>query len=873
MNLDFLEGKDVNSEIPILFDYIEAILAKEFSLNKIDSEMFTMSVILNRSGLAQDLLFLNTCRAELKEIPNLNMADLETDLREACKNKYISTGYRKPTEIKLSPKFKAIIEEAYILSKNYADCLSDEETPLTLLAPHHILLAINKHDEEITTKVFKEYGIKFNLLEKIFINKIDPHTLDSDGNPIENDRTSELPVPFQGEIKIINSLRNNNPISTPSELKTVSKYCENITEYVLKQGENLKIVGRDKELKTMFNTLVRKNKNNVILCGETGVGRTSLVYKLAQSIIEGSVPKNLVGKEIWSLNVGKLISGTKFRGDFEQRAFDLTTELNSHGNIILFIADIHSTSGAGDSAGSGMDLSSALKPMLQDGAVQVIGTTTFSDFKKKLESDTSITRKFQKIYIDETTADEAITILKQIKVGYEEHHNMIVSDELIDLTVRLSKRYITDSVLPSSAIDVLDTCGASIQKIQPKGTISKKQQTINKIESQLDELRKQKKDLMDDGKFDEVDQVNTNIQKLMSKLKETKTKPEKINSSVKKELKESDITNTISLITGIPVSKVSGSEVKNLMNLEKNLNSKVIGQEEAVKKVSESVILGRMGLRREMGTISTILAIGSTGVGKTHLAKRLAYEVFGSEDKMLRIDMSEFKESHSISKILGSPNGYADSENGSHILNKIKHNPFIVLLWDEVEKSTPEVINLLLQIFDSGFIHDSRGNKIDCRFTINLLTSNVGVKKSISLGKSIGYNNSPNADTIKSNSLLEKELKNHFSPEFLNRIDEIVYFNKLDNSNLGKIIKIELNEINKVLKKSNHKCSIHYGDDLIEFIINKIENENDMGARPINRCIKKEILTPISKLLMDETNNDGYQFKINVSNKNELIFK
>lgn len=617
------------------------------------------------------------------------------------------------------------------------------------------------------------------------------------------------------------------------------------------------IIGRDKEVKRIAQILSRKKKNNTIIVGDAGVGKSALVEKLAIMINDGSCPTNLLDKRIMSLDLTSLVAGTKYRGQFEERIKAILNELQDAPNVIVFIDEIHTMVGAGNASGS-MDAANILKPALARGEIQCIGATTFDEYKKNIEKDSALVRRFQKIILTEPTTDETIDILKNLKDSYEDYHMVEYQDNVIETIVSLSKRYITDKQFPDKAIDILDELGSE-KKINVKIPA-----IIEKLRNQSDLIKLDKQEMVRNQDYEKAAELRDNEKKVIKKLESEKKKwsvEQKLN---KKPVIIDDVYNIITEMTGVPITKLDTKETKNLLSLEKTISKNVIGQDNAVEIISKSIRRNRVGVRGSNKPIGSFMFLGSTGVGKTHLAKTLAKTLFGDPDKIVRVDMSEFMEKHNVSKLIGSPPGYVGFDEGGQLTEKIKNNPFSVVLFDEIEKGHKDVFNLLLQILDEGHLTDSFGRKINFTNTLIIMTSNIGAKKVSEFGGGIGFSDDSNNEKIK-DSIIRKSLKNQFTPEFLNRIDDVIVFDKLDNKSLKKIVQIELNILSERLTESNYEITFH--KTVVDEII-KRNSEEEYGARPIKRIIQNLCEDFISDNILtgDITKEMGIILKIKEGN-------
>lgn len=587
------------------------------------------------------------------------------------------------------------------------------------------------------------------------------------------------------------------------------------------------IVGRDKEVMRIAQILSRKKKNNVVVVGDAGVGKSALVEKLALLINEGNCPSNLLDKRIMSLDLTSLVAGTKYRGQFEERIKAILNELLDAPNVIVFIDEIHTMVGAGNASGS-MDAANILKPALARGEIQCIGATTFDEYKKNIEKDAALTRRFQKIILKEPTVPETIEILKNLKDSYEDFHRVIYEPDVIETIVGLCKRYVTDKQFPDKAIDVLDELGSE-KKINVKIPDS-----IEKLKKEVEVVRQEKLEVVKTQDYEQAARLRDEEKKVVGKLDRAKKKwndQQKIN---KKPISIDDVYNIITDMTGVPITKLDTKETKSLLNLEKTISKNVIGQDEAVEIISKSIRRNRVGVRGNSKPIGSFMFLGSTGVGKTHLAKTLANTLFGDPDKIIRVDMSEFMEKHNVSKLIGSPPGYVGYDEGGQLTEQIKNNPFSVILFDEIEKAHKDVFNLLLQILDEGHLTDSFGRKVNFTNTLIIMTSNVGAKRVSDFGGGVGFGSDEDQAKVK-DTIIRKSLKQQFAPEFLNRIDDIIVFNKLEKDSLKKIINLELNGLNERLKENNYEIEFH--NSVIDEILER-NSQEEYGARPIKRIIQ-----------------------------------
>jgi ATP-dependent Clp protease ATP-binding subunit ClpC len=608
------------------------------------------------------------------------------------------------------------------------------------------------------------------------------------------------------------------------------------------QGKLDPVIGREKEILRIAQILSRRKKNNPIILGGAGSGKTSIVEGLAILIFEGNCPRNLLDKRILSLDMTSIVAGTKYRGQFEERMKVIIEELQSNTNTIIFIDEIHTIVGAGNASGS-LDASNIFKPALARGEIQCIGATTLDEYRKNFEKDGALERRFQKVVIDGSSKKETLEIIKQSKLKYEEYHKVNYTDEVLISCVELADRYITDREFPDKAFDILDEVGARCQ------VDVKIPEIIEELKNAASEIKKEKVEVVRKQNFELAADLRDKEKKILNKLDEEKKKFEEDLMKNRKSVDSELVYEVVSNMTKIPVSKLTIDDTKSLVDLENVLNSSVIGQEEAVSKISKSIRRNRLGIKDPKRPIGSFIFLGSTGVGKTHLAKQLAKEIFGSEESLIRVDMSEYQEKISMTRLIGSSPGYVGYEEGGQLTEQVKNKPYSLVLFDEIEKAHKDIFSLLLQILDEGHITDSLGRKINFKNCLIIMTSNLGVKKIQDFGTGIGFS-SPNNEYIKEEmkkDILNKELKKFFAPEFLNRIDDTIVFNTLNEDHIRKIVKIELDKLFDRVKEL--KYNINYDNSLID-MISKAGFDESYGARPLKRAIQDKIEDFISEEIL-----------------------
>ena len=629
------------------------------------------------------------------------------------------------------------------------------------------------------------------------------------------------------------------------------------------EGKLDPVIGRDREILRIAQILSRRKKNNPIIIGEPGCGKTAIVDGLAMKIVSGDCPRNLVDKRIVNLDLTSVVAGTKYRGQFEERMKVIIEELHANPNIIVFIDEIHTLVGSGNSAGS-MDGSNIFKPALSRGELQCIGATTLDEFRKNIEKDGALERRFQKVMVEPSSVVETIQILKNIREKYENFHKVTYSDEIIETCVKLADRYITDREFPDKAFDIMDEVGARMQ------TELKVPEAIEELKKKAAEIREQKVDVVKKQNYEQAAQLRDKEKKLLDKLESEKRKFEEELQKDKQKITLEDLYDVVSNMTKIPVNKMSVDDAKALINLDKELIGKVIGQDAAVVKIAKAIKRNRLGIKDPNRPIGSFVFLGSTGVGKTHLAKQLAKEMFGSEDSLIRVDMSEYQEKHTVSKLVGAPPGYVGYEEGGQLTEKVKNKPYSVILFDEVEKAHKDVFTILLQILDDGHVTDSLGRKINFKNTLIILTSNLGVKKLQDFGTGIGFSSSTYGNEEAKKQVLMKEMKNFFSPEFLNRIDDTIVFNSLTPEDIKKITDIELKKL--VVRLKDMKYGISYDETLVEYLA-KVGFDELYGARPLKRAIQDKVEDLLSEEVLTGKMIEGKSYNIKVENEEIKIVK
>lgn len=623
------------------------------------------------------------------------------------------------------------------------------------------------------------------------------------------------------------------------------------------------VIGRSKEIQRVIEVLSRRTKNNPVLIGEPGVGKTAIAEGLAQQIINNEVPEILRDKRVMTLDMGTVVAGTKYRGEFEDRLKKVMDEIRQAGNIILFIDELHTLIGAGGAEGA-IDASNILKPSLARGELQCIGATTLDEYRKYIEKDAALERRFQPIQVDQPSADESIQILKGLRDRYEAHHRVSITDEAIEAAVKLSDRYISDRFLPDKAIDLIDEAGSKV-RLRSFTTPP----NLKELEQKLDEVRKEKDAAVQSQEFEKAASLRDTEQRLREQVEDTKKTWKEKQGQENSEVSVEDIAMVVSSWTGVPVSKIAQTETDKLLNMESILHSRVIGQDEAVVAVAKAVRRARAGLKDPKRPIGSFIFLGPTGVGKTELARALAESIFGDEEAMIRVDMSEYMEKHSTSRLVGSPPGYVGYDEGGQLTEKVRRKPYSVVLLDEIEKAHPDVFNILLQVLEDGRLTDSKGRTVDFRNTILIMTSNVGASE-LKRNKYVGFNvqdESQNHKDMKDKVM--GELKRAFRPEFINRIDEIIVFHSLEKKHLTDIVSLMSDQLTKRLKEQD--LSI----ELTDAAKAKVAEEGvdlEYGARPLRRAIQKHVEDRLSEELLRGNIDKGQHIVLDVED-GEFVVK
>ncbi|WP_027378607.1 ATP-dependent Clp protease ATP-binding subunit [Chryseobacterium daeguense] len=705
----------------------------------------------------------------------------------------------------------------------------------------HLLLGILYKYEDPTSNILGAYDIDYEGVSKEYQTMLKNSGQAPQMSAYDDDDEREE---FEQMRKPTGNLG-----SAKSKTPTLDNFGRDLTS-LARDGKLDPVIGREKEIERVSQILSRRKKNNPLLIGEPGVGKSAIAEGLALRIQQKKVSRVLYGKRVITLDLASLVAGTKYRGQFEERMKAIMTELEKNRDVILFIDELHTIVGAGSSTGS-LDASNMFKPALARGEIQCIGATTLDEYRQYIEKDGALERRFQKVMVEPTSIDETVQILNQIKDKYEEHHNVIYTPEAILACVNLTSRYITDRFLPDKAIDAMDEAGSRVYIKNMKVPTE-----IIDFEKKIEDIKELKQKAVKAQDYLEARKLKDEEERLQMELNSAQDKWDKDVKEKKETVTEENVAEVVSMMSGVPVTKVGKNELDKLAGMDGNLNGKVIGQEDAVKKVVKAIQRNRAGLKDPNRPIGTFIFLGTTGVGKTELAKVMARELFESDESLIRIDMSEYMEKFAVSRLVGAPPGYVGYEEGGQLTEAVRRKPYAVVLLDEIEKAHPDVFNILLQILDEGHVTDSLGRKIDFRNTIIILTSNIGTRDLKDFGDGVGFGTSAKKTSTDSRarSTIENALKKAFSPEFLNRIDDIVIFNSLEKDDIKRIIDLELNKLYTRLEKLGYKVELT--EEAKDFISEK-GWDKDFGARPLKRAIQKYIEDLLAEMLVNKQLNEG----------------
>ncbi len=731
--------------------------------------------------------------------------------------------------IPLTKQAEKVLKITYLEAKLYK---SD------VIGTEHLLLSLLRDDDNIAAQIMHQFNVHYDVVRNELDNIIS-------GKP------SAPPQAHQATEK------KQDKSKTP----VLDNFGRDLTKLAV-EGKLDPVVGREKEIERVAQVLSRRKKNNPVLIGEPGVGKTAIAEGLANRIVQKKVSRVLHDKRVVTLDLAALVAGTKYRGQFEERMKAVMNELEKAKNVILFIDELHTIVGAGGASGS-LDASNMFKPALSRGELQCIGATTLDEYRQYIEKDGALDRRFQKIMVDPTTVDETIQILKNIKHKYEEHHGVHYSDEAIVSAVRLSDRYITDRNLPDKAIDVMDEAGARVHLaniVVPK--------EILHLEEEIEKIKQSKNQVVKNQNFEEAARLRDLEKKLLSDLEIAKREWELKAQDTVYQVSEENVSNVVAMMTGIPVNKIAESESEKLLKMDTVLRTQIIGQDEALSQLTKAIRRTRAGLKDPRRPIGSFIFLGPTGVGKTEMAKALARYLFDSEDALIRIDMSEYMEKFSVSRLVGAPPGYVGYEEGGQLTEKVRRKPYAVVLLDEIEKAHPDVFNILLQVLDDGILTDSLGRRVDFKNTILIMTSNIGARDIKSSG-GFGFGDNTVQDKYKAmKNVIEEALKRVFNPEFLNRVDDTIVFHALEKSHIMQIIDIATKDLFKRMSSMN--ITIELNKQAKEFLVEK-GFDPAFGARPLRRALQKYVEDPVSEEILKGKFSDGSKIKVKFNKKTEQL--
>ncbi|MAI92244.1 MAG: Clp protease ClpC [Flavobacteriaceae bacterium] len=807
----------------------------------IGTEHLVLGLIRNGEGKAIDILnFLGIDLNELRrKIESLNPINFDNEIKESTKK-----------NLHLTRQAERALKTTFLEAKLFQS---------SIINTAHLLLCILRNENDPTAKIFNNMEINYNVVKdeyKSIIGKddfSDESSESSDGSEFE-----EIKYPQITKTKSKSNKKSKTPV------------LDNFGKDLTSMAENDKldpIIGREVEIQRVSQILSRRKKNNPLLIGEPGVGKSAIAEGLAIRIIKKKVSRVLYNKRIISLDLASLVAGTKYRGQFEERMKAVMNELEKNSDIILFIDEIHTIVGAGGATGS-LDASNMFKPALARGTIQCIGATTLDEYRNSIEKDGALERRFQKIIVEQTNEEETLEILKNIKEKYEDHHNVIYTDEALLASVKLTSRYMTDRYLPDKAIDALDEAGSRVHI-----TNLNVPQHIDELEAELEDIKLSKNNAVKNQKYEEAASFRDKEKIIENKLSSAQAQWEDECKKNKEIVNEESIADVVSMMTGIPLNKLKQSESNKLSKLTSIVKKNIIGQDKAIDKVVKSIQRNRAGLKDPKKPIGSFIFLGQTGVGKTQLAKTLAKELFDSEEALIRVDMSEYMEKFAVSRLIGAPPGYVGYEDGGQLTEKIRRKPYAVVLLDEIEKAHPDIFNMLLQVLDDGFLTDSLGRKIDFTNCVIIMTSNIGVKKIQDFGSGVGFGTTAKKSQEESftRKTIINALQKKFAPEFLNRIDEVIIFNALSKENIHKIIDIELSKLYQRIDELGYKIKL--SKEAKDFLAEK-GYDKKYGARPLKRTIQKHVEDLIASEILNSMINEGDTINIDHSSgKEELSIK
>ena len=768
----------------------------------------------------------------------LTMKELRSAIEQATKGTSTSN-VKNLANIPLTRQSEKVLKITYLEAKIFKSALIGTE---------HLLLSILRDEDNLATQILEKFEINYDLVKEMLEYQSDNPTASADTDDPDDEGDQLYSSGSRGSGKSMGSGKESKG-NEKSRTPVLDNFGRDLTK--LAEEDKLDpIIGREKEIERVAQVLSRRKKNNPILIGEPGVGKTAIAEGLALRIVQKKVSRILFGKRVVTLDLASLVAGTKYRGQFEERMKAVMNEIEKSPEVILFIDELHTIVGAGGASGS-LDASNMFKPALARGEIQCIGATTLDEYRQYIEKDGALARRFQMVMVDATSPEETLQILDNIKEKYESHHHVNYTPEAVSACVTLSDRYISDRFLPDKAIDVLDEAGARVH-INNINVPS----IITDLEEQIEEVKKEKNRVVKSQKYEEAAQLRDNEKKLIAQLEEEKASWEEETKTKRYEVGEENVADVIAMMTGIPTKRIAQNEGTKLLKMGEDLGGKVIGQDDAIKKLAKAIQRTRVGLKDPKKPIGSFVFLGPTGVGKTEMAKMLASYLFDKEDSLVRIDMSEYMEKFSVSRLVGAPPGYVGYEEGGQLTEKVRRKPYSVVLLDEIEKAHPDVFNILLQVLDDGVLTDGLGRKVDFRNTIIIMTSNIGVRDLKDFGAGIGFATQSKKDSMDEimKSTIQNALKKTFSPEFLNRLDDVVIFNSLEKEHIFQIIDITLQKLFVRITDLGYKVEL--SKKAKEFLAEK-GYDPQYGARPLARAIQKHLEDPVAEEILKGEIQEG----------------